>query len=172
MLCVDRQSKKIFLFSRGISLQNCIAKLFSSALNKRLMSHYENLFSSQQFGFRPHHLYNRPLCQTVSNALCRSTKQENIFVFFFKTYLDIRVFKINTSAWRKSFIILIHKSGDKSDLNNYRGISLQNCIVKLFSSALNKRLKLYNFTIDLQVATELYLIISLVIRSGPALFWF
>ena len=31
----------------------------------------------------------------VSNALCRSTKQENIFVFFFKTYLDIRVFKIN-----------------------------------------------------------------------------
>jgi hypothetical protein len=28
------------------------------------------------------------------------------------------------SAWRKSFIIRIHKSGDKSDLNNYRGISL------------------------------------------------
>jgi hypothetical protein len=43
------------------------------------------------------------------------------------------------SAWRKSFIILIHKSGDKSDLNNYRGISLQNCIVNLFSSALSKR---------------------------------
>jgi hypothetical protein len=40
---------------RGISLQNCIAKLFSSALNRRLMSHYENLFSSQQFGFRLHH---------------------------------------------------------------------------------------------------------------------
>jgi len=31
-------------------------------------------------------------------------------------------------------------------------------------------IKLYNFTIDLQVATELYLIISLVIRSGSALF--
>jgi hypothetical protein len=45
------------------------------------------------------------------------------------------------SAWRKSFIILIHKSGDKRDLNNYRGISLQNCIAKLFSSALNKRLR-------------------------------
>jgi hypothetical protein len=40
-------------------------------------------------------LHNRPLRQTVSNDLRRSTKQENIFVFFFKTYLDIRVFKIN-----------------------------------------------------------------------------
>ena len=44
------------------------------------------------------------------------------------------------SDWRKSFIILIHKSGEKHDLNNYRGISLQNCIAKLFSSALNQRL--------------------------------
>ena len=44
------------------------------------------------------------------------------------------------SVWRKSFIILILKSRDKSDLNNYRGISLQNCIAKLFSSALNRRL--------------------------------
>jgi hypothetical protein len=33
--------------------------------------------------------------KTVSNALRRSTKQENIFHFFFKTYLDIRAFKIN-----------------------------------------------------------------------------
>jgi hypothetical protein len=44
------------------------------------------------------------------------------------------------SSWRKSFIIPIHKSGNKHDLNNYRGISLQNCIAKLFSSALNSRL--------------------------------
>ena len=44
------------------------------------------------------------------------------------------------SSWRKSFIILIHKSGDKLNMNNYRGISLQNCIAKLFSTALNFRL--------------------------------
>jgi len=41
------------------------------------------------------------------------------------------------SNWRKSFIILLHKSGDKLNVNNYRGISLQNCIAKLFSAALN-----------------------------------
>ena len=44
------------------------------------------------------------------------------------------------SNWRNSFIILIHKSGDKLNINNYRGISLQNCIAKLFSTVLNSRL--------------------------------
>ena len=41
------------------------------------------------------------------------------------------------SNWRKLFIIPLHKSGDKLNVNNYRGISLQNCITKLFSAALN-----------------------------------
>lgn len=45
--------------------------------------------------------------------------------------------------WRKSFTILIFKSGEKTDLNNYRGISLQNCLAKLFSSTLNERLILH-----------------------------
>ena len=43
-------------------------------------------------------------------------------------------------TWIHSFIIPLHKSGNNNDLNNYRGISLQNCRAKLFSSALNKRL--------------------------------
>ena len=46
-------------------------------------------------------------------------------------------------TWRKSFIILIFKSGDRSDMNNYRGISLQNSIAKLFSSLLNERLNVF-----------------------------
>ena len=40
-------------------------------------------------------LYKRPLCYNVSNALRRSTKQEYIFFFLFKTYLVIKVFRIN-----------------------------------------------------------------------------
>jgi hypothetical protein len=71
------------------------------------MSHYENLFSSQQFGFRPHH---------------RTT--DNLFIL--KTLISKYVLK--------------------------------------------KKTKIFSF--DTEVATELYLIISLVIRSGPALFWF
>lgn len=29
--------------------------------------------------------------------------------------------------WNKSYMILLHKSGSKSDPSNYRGISLVNC---------------------------------------------
>jgi hypothetical protein len=40
---------------RGISLQNCITKLFSAALNSRVVAHYEDKFAIQQFGFLVNH---------------------------------------------------------------------------------------------------------------------
>jgi len=42
--------------------------------------------------------------------------------------------------WNKSYMILLHKSGSKSDPSNYRGISLVNCLSKVFSAILNQRL--------------------------------
>ena len=42
--------------------------------------------------------------------------------------------------WNKSFLVPIHKSGKKEDPSNYRGISLINCLSKIFSAVLNKRL--------------------------------
>ena len=36
-------------------MQNCIAKLFSTVLNSRLVSFYEDKFVDQQFGFRANH---------------------------------------------------------------------------------------------------------------------
>ena len=42
--------------------------------------------------------------------------------------------------WNKSFIVPIFKSGDASNLSNYRGISLTNCLSKLFNSIINNRL--------------------------------
>jgi hypothetical protein len=44
------------------------------------------------------------------------------------------------SIWRNSYTVLILKSGDRSNLSNYRGISLKNCVAQLFSSVLNGRL--------------------------------
>ena len=42
--------------------------------------------------------------------------------------------------WNKSYLTLIHKSGSKDDPYNNRGISLMNCISKIFSAILNERL--------------------------------
>ena len=35
-------------------------------------------------------------------------------------------------------IIPLHKKGDKSDVKNYRGITLVSCMSKLFTAVLNK----------------------------------
>jgi hypothetical protein len=78
------------------------------------------------------------------------------------------------SNWRKSFIILIHKAGDKLDINNYRGISLQNCIAKLFSAAINCRIVTYyedkfamqqfGFRVNHRTTDSIFILKSLLIK--------
>ena len=76
--------------------------------------------------------------------------------------------------WRKSFIILIHKSGDKLNVNNYRGISLQNCIAKLFSAVINSRLvdfyenkfadQQFGFRVNHRTTDSIFILKSLVTK--------
>ena len=47
---------------------------------------------------------------------------------------------IYPKSWKESFTIPIYKSGDKNDPNNYRGVSLLNCIPKIFNTIWNNRL--------------------------------
>ena len=42
--------------------------------------------------------------------------------------------------WSTGIIIPIHKSGERDDPNNYRGITLNSCISKLFTLLMNNRL--------------------------------
>ena len=44
------------------------------------------------------------------------------------------------SAWGEAIIVPIHKKGDKTNPNNYRGIALLSCISKIFMKIINKRL--------------------------------
>ena len=50
------------------------------------------------------------------------------------------------SSWCEGIITPIYKSGNKQDPGNYRGICINSCLGKLFTSVLNTRLK--NFVID------------------------
>lgn len=45
--------------------------------------------------------------------------------------------------WKQNYIVPIFKSGDQSDPNNYRGITLSNTLGKLLSILMNQRLKKY-----------------------------
>ena len=75
---------------------------------------------------------------------------------------------------RNLFIILIHKAGDKLDINNYSGISLQNCIAKLFSAAINCRIVTYyedkfamqqfGFRVNHRTTDSIFILKSLLIK--------
>lgn len=45
--------------------------------------------------------------------------------------------------WARGYIIPIHKKGNASDPNNYRGITISSNIGKLFNNVLNSRLTIY-----------------------------
>ena len=47
------------------------------------------------------------------------------------------------SSWCEGIITPIYKSGNKSDPSNYRGICINSCLGKLFTSVLNIRLQHY-----------------------------
>jgi exonuclease III len=44
------------------------------------------------------------------------------------------------STWSQGLITSLHKSGDPTDPNNYRGLTLLSCLGKLFTNTLNNRL--------------------------------
>jgi hypothetical protein len=56
---------------------------------------------------------------------------------YFNLILDTSVYP---DKWNQSYIIPIFKSGEQFNLMNYRGISLMNCLSKIFNSVINNRL--------------------------------
>jgi hypothetical protein len=47
--------------------------------------------------------------------------------------------------WKESIIVPVHKMGDKTDCNNYRGMSLLSTSYKILSNILLSRLSLYGY---------------------------
>ena len=56
----------------------------------------------------------------------------------FNKILDSSVYP---STWKLDILTPLHKSGDKSDTNNFRGIAVSSCFGMLFNKMLQKRLE-------------------------------
>ncbi|MEW8546872.1 MAG: reverse transcriptase family protein, partial [Candidatus Thiodiazotropha sp.] len=66
-------------------------------------------------------------------------------VLLFNKMYDLSVFPM---SWAKSIISPIHKKGDSSVPNNFRGICLQPVLSKVFTSILNRRLRQWSLQTD------------------------
>jgi hypothetical protein len=66
------------------------------------------------------------LCSKIHNLICSIWNEDEL-----------------PQQWKESIIVLIHKKGDKTDCNNYRGISLISTAYKILSNILLARLTPY-----------------------------
>ena len=78
----------------------------------------------------------------ISNDIIKSAKDSigGILVSLFNKLLELKYFP---SLWSLGLIVPIHKGGELDDPNNYRGITLNSCLSKLFTYILNMRLSHY-----------------------------
>jgi hypothetical protein len=108
-----------------------------------------------------HHIFNSTITEDEVHLAIRHLKQgekprpDEIIPEFFLysiaiiTPILIRLFnKIFASgefpsAWCESIIVTIHKKGDVNNVENYRGISLQNVISKIYCCILVNRLNFF-----------------------------
>ena len=67
-------------------------------------------------------------------------KNKFLIPYLIKIYNNISDSGIYPESWCKGLIVPIHKKGDRSDPNNYRGITLISAFAKLFSLVLRNRL--------------------------------
>ena len=75
----------------------------------------------------------------ISNEMLKAGADtlHQVLLPIFNTLLN---FNLYPSQWKKDILNPLHKSGEKTDPNNFRGIVVSSCLGKLFNSMLNNRL--------------------------------
>ena len=79
---------------------------------------------------------------SISNEMINCLLQVNPVILLKLSNFIIKQ-NATVNEWTISIINPIHKGGSKTDLSNFRGISILSCLGKLFSSILNLRLTDY-----------------------------
>ena len=69
------------------------------------------------------------------------TSGKILSVYFLKLFNYIQSTSLYPTIWKKDILHPIHKSDEKNDPNNFRGIAISSCFGKLFSKLLKNRLE-------------------------------
>ena len=80
-----------------------------------------------------------PGLDNISNNMLKCS-QTYIIPGLLKLFNNCLTFGNYPEPWTKGYITPIHKGGEASDPNNYRGITITNCLGKLFNKILDNRL--------------------------------
>ena len=84
---------------------------------------------------------NKATCfDQVSNEMLKNGSEPlaKPLLLIFNTILK---FNLYPNEWKKDILAPLHKSGDKTDVNNFRGLAYSSCLGKLFNSMLRQRLE-------------------------------
>ena len=66
-----------------------------------------------------------------------------LHIFITKLFNVLYTYNIYPDIWRQGYITSIYKKGNPDDTNNYRGITINNVMSKIFSTVLNNRIKVH-----------------------------
>ena len=128
-----------------------------------IVSYFQNLFKSRTLNRKVSNVKTSDMSKSpitfdeVKIAIQNSNANsacgiDSIDFFMIKSVVDIypellpKIFTnilnsgVYPTEWKTSILIPIHKKGSKTELSNYRGISLLSSVSKIFSSILNNRI--------------------------------
>ena len=115
-------------------------------VNDNLKKKYENLnteFTENEVSKCVNNLKSKksPGDDLITNEMIKCTNGGGIKLLtkLFNTILNLGYFPIE---WNYGLLRLIHKDGDRDDEDNYRAITLNSCLGKLFCTILQNRLNL------------------------------
>jgi len=66
---------------------------------------------------------------------------KNVITFLMNRFNEILMRGDKLQEWNSVYVCCIYKKGDKKDCNNYRGISIMNCIERVFSKVTKNKTK-------------------------------
>ena len=78
----------------------------------------------------------------ISNEMLK-TSGKVLGIYFVKLFNNIQSSSFYPTIWKKDILHPIHKSDEKTDPNNFRGIAISSCFGKLFSKLLKNRLQTF-----------------------------